>query len=319
MDLKKLFRKEKHHTKGLMALEWVIVVYAAITMVIVLFGIDKLRYPDAMIETRVRLVAITLGMWAVYKLVPCRLTRLARVVVQMGLLSWWYTDTYYLNCLFPNLDHLFAQVEQHLFGCQPALQFAIRWPQIVVSEMMDMAYASYFPIIATTALYYFFKRYRDFEWAAFVIMASFFSFYIIYDLLHVVGPMYYYKAVGPDQITTGVFPAVGHYFSDHLEMMTSPGYADGVFYNLLHAVHSSGERPTAAFPSSHVGISVLCLLLAWHTRSRRLFFSLLPFAVLICFATVYIRAHYVIDVFAGLFFGVAFYAFWAYTGRRMKI
>ena len=68
-----------------------------------------------------------------------------------------------------------------------------------------------------------------------------------------------------------------------------------------------------------MGISLICMILAWRSGSRRLFFILLPFAVLICFATVYIRAHYVIDVFAGLIFGVVYYVLWSSVAKRLKL
>ena len=95
-------------------------------------------------------------------------------------------------------------------------------------------------------------------------------------------------------------------------MMKSPGYSDGIFYHLITDVHNAGEHPTAAFPSSHVGISVIALLMAGRARSKGLFFTLLPFVVLICFATVYIRAHYAIDVLGGLIAAAAFYFLWNY-------
>ncbi len=319
MNLKKYFELEKKAPKGLLGLEWIIIAYALVTLLVVLFGMTKIQHPDAMIWGRLRFVFITLGMWTVFRLVPCRVTRLLRVVAQLVMLGWWYTDTYHLNCLFPNLDHHFARAEQALFGFQPALTFCEDWPQIWMSELMDMAYASYFPIIATVVFYYFFCRYKDFERAAFIIFASFFAFYLIYDFLPVTGPMYYYKAVGIDQIARGVFPDVGDYFRTHLDMLPSPGYKDGIFYRLVAAAHDSGERPTAAFPSSHVGISVVCMLLAWRSGNRKLFFILLPFASLICLATVYIRAHYAIDVFGGLLTGAAFYAFWAFVSRDKRV
>ena len=319
MNIRKYIELEKKPTRALMPLEWVVLAYVVFTLIIVLFGLTKFSNPDAMIWGRVRMGAITLGMWVVYRLIPCRLTRLLRVVVQMSLLSWWYADTYLLNCLFPNLDHIFARAEQALFGFQPALVFAEKMPQIFFSELMDMAYASYFPIIAAVILYYFFKRYHEFERTSFIILASFFAFYIIYDVLPVTGPMYYYHAVGLDRITQGIFPSLGDYFCTHNEMMESPGYQNGIFYSLVTAAPDTGEHPTAAFPSSHVGISVICMLLAWHSKSRKLFFWLLPFATLICFATVYIRAHYVIDVFAGLGFGFAFYWLWAWVAKRAKL
>jgi membrane-associated phospholipid phosphatase len=78
---------------------------------------------------------------------------------------------------------------------------------------------------------------------------------------------------------------------------------------MVESAHDAGERPTAAFPSSHVGITVVILLLAWHAQSRRqwLFWVIVPFFVLMCFATVYIQAHYLIDALAGLLSGIAFY------------
>ena len=310
MRLSQYIELERKPHRGLMALEWVTLAYMALTLLIVLFASTKLGNPQAMVWDRVRLGAITLAMWVVYRLVPCRLTRLLRVVLQLSLLGTWYADTYELNKLFPNLDPVFASLEQGLFGCQPALLFSQHFPQAFFSELMNMAYASYFPIIATTVLFYFFCRYEQFERAAFVVLASFFAFYVIYDLVPVTGPMYYYHAVGVDQVVRGVFPSVGDYFLTHTDMMTSPGWSDGLFYQLVADLHTSGERPTAAFPSSHVGISVVCMLLVWRARNRKLFFTLLPFALLICLATVYIRAHYAVDVIGGLVTGVAFFLLW---------
>ena len=89
--------------------------------------------------------------------------------------------------------------------------------------------------------------------------------------------------------------------------------------NLLSTVedaHNAGERPTAAFPSSHVGITTILMLLAWHTRNRHFFWILMPFFILMCFATVYIKAHYAIDAIAGLVSGVLIYIImWNLTRR----
>ncbi len=310
MRLSQYIELERKPHRGLMALEWVTLAYMALTLLIVLFASTKLSNPQAMVWDRVRLGAITVAMWVVYRLVPCRLTRLLRVLLQMALLGTWYADTYELNKLFTNLDPVFASLDQKIFGCQPALVFSQHFPQALFSELMNLAYASYFPIIAATVLFYFFSRYEQFERAAFVVLASFFAFYVIFDLVPVTGPMYYYHAIGVDQVLSGVFPSVGDYFLTHTDMMTSPGWSDGLFYQLVADLHTSGERPTAAFPSSHVGISVVCMLLAWRSHSRKLFFILLPFALLICLATVYIRAHYAVDVIGGLVTGIVFYLLW---------
>ena len=56
---------------------------------------------------------------------------------------------------------------------------------------MDMGYASYYPMIALVVLYYFAFRYQEFERAAFVVITSFFIYYIIFVLVPVVGPTFY--------------------------------------------------------------------------------------------------------------------------------
>ena len=116
-----------------------------------------------------------------------------------------------------------------------------------------------------------------------------------------------YKAVGISNITHGIFPDVQYYFSNHHDCLPSPGYTDGIFYDLVEDAKAAGERPTAAFPSSHVGISTICMLLAWHSRNKKLLFIMLPFYILLCLATVYIQAHYAIDAIAGFITALIFY------------
>ena len=86
-----------------------------------------------------------------------------------------------------------------------------------------------------------------------------------------------------------------------------PGYSDGLFYQCVESAHETGEQPTAAFPSSHVGVTTIMMILAWRSRNKLLFYGMLPLFVLMCFATVYIQAHYAIDVIAGWVSGVAIF------------
>ena len=156
--------------KSLMPFEWVVIAYIAFTLLIVLFTSTKLTNPETMIWERVRVGATIIALWIVYRLLPCRFTMFVRVAAQMGMLAWWYPDTYEINRMFPNLDHVFATWEQQLFGFQPALEFSRAFPSPIVSELMDCGYVSYFPMIAVVTLYYFFKRYEDFGKAAFIIL-----------------------------------------------------------------------------------------------------------------------------------------------------
>lgn len=293
--------------KGLLAVEWIAIGYLLLTLLMMAVLWDKLVSPEQMIKGRITFVLVTLAAWGVYWLKPCRLTMFLRIAVQMVFLSWWYPDTYELNRMLPNLDHMFAGCEQAVFGCQPALLFAQKVPWGWFSELMCMGYISYFPMMTILLIYYFFYRYNEFLKAAFVLLGAFFIFYVIFIFLPVTGPQFYYLAVGPEKIAAGVFPNLGDWFLTHSERMAVPGWTDGFFYHILEMAHNAGERPTAAFPSSHVGITTVVMLLAHHAHCRKLVLGMLPFYILMCLSTVYILAHYAIDALTGLFTGVVLY------------
>ena len=302
-----LFKREKKAAKGLLSFEWVAFGYLAFTVLMMIILWDKLTNAEDMIKGRIQFVLVTLALWAVYRLWPCRLTIFLRILGQMAFLGWWYPDTYEINRALPNLDHLFAGWEQSLFGCQPSLLFSQKITYGWFSELMCLGYVSYFPLMLITYLYYFFKRYKEFQMTAFVMLGAFFIYYVVFVLLPVTGPQFYYLAVGSEKIAAGIFPNIGDWFLTHSERMAAPGWTDGFFYHLLDLTHDAGERPTAAFPSSHVGVTTVVMLLALRTRSKGLIFTILPFYILMCLSTVYIYAHYAIDAIAGMVTGILLY------------
>ncbi len=304
---KEIFSFEKKPKKGFFLFEWATLIYIVFTLALILFAYTRLHEPQSMIWLRVQVVAMSVGLWAVYRMVPCRLMVFFRVVLHMTLLGTWYPETYEFNRLLPNLDHIFATAEQQLFGCQPALLFSQNWSSPVVSELLTLGYVSYYPMMLFVPLFFFIWRYEKFLQTAFIILGSFFLFYVIFIFLPVAGPQFYYLAAGVDEIAQGIFPNVGNYFETHSENLPIPGWKDGWMYQLLVMAHEAGERPTAAFPSSHVGIMVVFLWLAWATKNRRFFWTLVPFGFLMFFATFYIQAHYAIDAIAGLVAGTVMY------------
>ncbi len=307
MKISELFIRDKKPKQGLLAVEWIAMGYLLFTLLMMVVLWNELVNPEEMVKGRLQFVLVTLAIWGVYRLQPCRLTMFTRILVQMSFLGWWYPDTYELNRSLPNLDHIFAGWEQDLFGYQPSLLFSQKVPYGWFSELMCLGYVSYFPLMLITYLYYFVKRYKEFQMAGFVILGSFFAYYIVFVLLPVTGPQFYYLAVGTEKIAEGVFPDLGNWFMTHSERMAAPGWTDGFWYHMLDLTHDAGERPTAAFPSSHVGITTIVMLLALRTRSKGLIFTILPFYILMCFSTVYIYAHYAIDAFAGLLTGCMLY------------
>lgn len=313
-----LFFEKKPH-RGLLAVEWVALGYLLLTVVMMAVQWDKLVNAEEMIKGRGQYIVVTLAMWGVYRLLPCRFSMFLRILVQMLFLGWWYPDTYELNRTLPNLDYLFASWEQSLFACQPSLLFAEKVPWGWFSEVMCLGYVSYFPLMLILYLYYFVKRYKEFQMVAFAILGSFFAYYVVFIFLPVAGPQFYYLAVGTEKIAAGVFPNLGDWFLTHSKRMAAPGWSEGFFYHLLDLTHDAGERPTAAFPSSHVGVTTVVMMLALRTRSKGLVLTILPFYVLMCFSTVYIYAHYAIDALAGLVTGVGLYFTLCYIYRKFRL
>lgn len=303
MDLD--FFHTQRRRPGLIGVEKIMLCYMAITTLVILITWNLLADPVRLLAGRGAVLVGMAVVIAIYHKAPSRATIFLRVLYQMGLLAYWYPDTYELNRIFPNLDYFFAALEETLFGGQPSLDFAAAFSSKAWSEAFNLGYFSYYPMIIGLTLFTLFGCYRRFEKSTFIIVCSFFLYYIIYVFLPVTGPQYYFQAIGETALHAHVYPNIGDYFFNHHELLPTTG-AEGFFRDLVEATQQSGERPTAAFPSSHVGISTILMMLAWRTR-HSLFFILMPFYVLLCFATVYVQAHYAIDAIAGFVTAPLFY------------
>lgn len=295
--IKNLFLKDNTRNR-LMAVEMAGLVYCLFTVLLVLLLRQGLPNYGTMLMERVWIIVGTFAVYGIYRLLPYRIIVFLRVAYQMVLLAYWYPDTYEFNKLFPNLDHLFASAEQYLFHCQPAVEFYRIFSSSWFSEAFNLGYFSYYPMIFTIVVFYLLYRYADFSKASFILVASFFIYYIIYIFVPVAGPQFYFPAIGNSNLLVHHFPELGDYFRYNPTLMPNAEHGAGFFYDLVEKSQEVGERPTAAFPSSHVGISTIVMILAFKV-SRKLTWLLLPFYVLLCCATVYIQAHYLIDVLAG--------------------
>ena len=307
--------KRVESSKGLFAVERISLIYNAITTILIVLLYSRMDHPGMMLLERAGIVAITFGLIYLYQKYPCRLSAFVRMVVQMSFLAYWYPDTFEFNRLFPNLDCFFASAEQWLFNCQPSVEFSKLCPDIWFSEPFNMGYFAYYPLIAIVAIYYFVFKFEWFEKASFVIVTSFFLYYLIYIFVPVAGPQFYFPAIGMDNVEACNFLSIGDYFNHNAILLPGPNFEQGLFFDLVEASQEVGERPTAAFPSSHVGISTILMIMAWRVN-KKLCYGLTPFYVLLCCATVYIQAHYFIDVFAGWMSAVAIYILSTWMYKR---
>jgi membrane-associated phospholipid phosphatase len=206
-----------------------------------------------------------------------------RYLFPFSLIVYWYPETYYLanpentglpeSIVASNLDGLFERLDIAIFGCSPAIEFSKTFSQNLVSEIMYFGYFAYYPLFVFTFTYFFFVKPEVAERAMFYCLCSFFIFYIIFILVPVAGPQFYY-AFPDNQVPDGYF-----------------------FSSLMRGLQDMGEKPTGAFPSSHVGLTVITMSLLFK-HARKYFYIILPVAVTLVAATVYIKAHYLCDVVA---------------------
>ena len=296
----------------LLPIEWATILYALFTTALLFLFWQNMHAPGFLLAERIAVLGGVAAFASLNRLLPLKSTRLLRTLFSLSLLAYWYPDTYEFCQLFPNLDHVFAHADLMLFGCQPSLAFSAAYPSCFSSELFHMGYFSYYPMIAVTCLLPFFvkgkseeSRLETYEHMSFIVMAGFYLYYVVFLFLPVAGPQFYFQAIGFDNASNGYLPALGDYFRYHTELHKS-GESSGLFQWLVEFTQGAGERPTAAFPSSHVGMSTIMMILIFKQR-RVVAYCFLPFYLLLCASTVYIQAHYLVDVIGGLVTAVLFY------------
>lgn len=316
MDFKDFIKRQP--TVRIYGVELVTLIYIAITTAMTLYWWNSIADRWGLLLTRAIIICGMIIANILYRWRPCLLTTTLRTVPFLFCLIAWYPETYDFASNLSYLDHVFAGIDHALFGCQPALLFKEAVPSVFWCEAFNLGYYSYYYMMIGTILYYLLANHRQYDRISTVFLASFFTFYLIYEFLPVAGPQYYFKAVGTACAETGRFPDVGYYFRTHLE--TLPVEIKGIFSQLVLAAQEVGERPTAAFPSSHVGMSTVSMILAMRSGSKWgwLFWVQLPLYILLCLATVYIQAHYAIDSICGFFAAVLFYVAWDKIYLKIK-
>ncbi len=260
---------------SLPALWSLVVSYQIFIIVLLLFGTPSYLINPSFYLPRIIIFVILISRNYVLSKLKTKMIDVFDALLVYILLGFFYGETAYLNTLFyGKIDPWLMKADQWIFGSQPAFLFSDYFNSAFVSELLFMGYFSYYlmPVVALAIIGW--KRQRYFRESAFIILTSYFVYYVIFIFLPAEGPQYFWK---------GSMAAIE---------------AKGVFGWLVKQIQAVGEAPTAAFPSSHVGIALIILAVLSRLKLK-VFWFYLPFVVLLVFATVYIKAHYAVDVLGG--------------------
>lgn len=207
-----------------------------------------------------------------------------------------YTELPALNLSVWNgryFDPLIQRIEEAIFGLQPSFSFARALPFLPLSETLHAAYLSYYVIIfVPPLLIWWFSGTNALRRAVFTLMLTFLVHYLFFIYFPVSGPRY-------------LFPSPGGVL------------ADGPVYQLTHRILESGSSRGAAYPSSHVGVSLTQTLIAW----RWLRPLSIPLGILttgLALGAIYGGFHYAIDAISGALLGILMVACAPYLYARLE-
>jgi membrane-associated phospholipid phosphatase len=187
-------------------------------------------------------------------------------------------------------DRLLISVDQWLCGVNPT-EWLVRLSNPFLTETLQISYSLFYVLFIAAGLeLYLKKEYPRWRYFRFTIVYGFFISYLAYFL----------------------FPAVGPRFTlhDFSKIDTElPGFwvtpALRWFVNIFESIHGGMSNSLAmasaqrdVFPSGHTMLTLAAIVLSWRYRLKVRPYILI-IGILLIFATVYLRYHYLIDILAG--------------------
>ena len=177
--------------------------------------------------------------------------------------------------LHPDVDPQLIRIDFLLFGVHPTVWME-RWIVPWVTDVLSVAYLSYFflPARLVHTLYLKNPR-RDFALAVFVLLLGWYLSFFGYILCPAIGPRFTLA---------------------HLQSVPLNGsfIADFVSHVIKLVEHNTRD----CMPSGHTATALIVLFLSYR-YAKLLFYLFCPIVAALILSTVYLRHHYVIDLFAG--------------------
>ena len=276
-----------------------VLLYFAIIELVIIFTKPSLFLDWNFILTRIIFVFAFIFSLVIKNKISYNFFQLLQNILVFALMTFLYKETAILNTLiFPKIDEFLSNLDQNIFKFQPSIEFSKHFNSLFFSELFYFGYFCYYllPLVVFGILYKFLPQ--KIEEFGFILITSFLLYYFIFIIIPAEGPQFYFT-----------FP------DNYIE-------AQGIFGNAIKLIQKNGEAPTAAFPSSHVGISWIVIF--WlYQNFRKSVKYFLPFVILLMFSTVYIKAHYFVDVVAGFLTApIVFFLtfkFYKFLNRKLNV
>lgn len=257
-------------------IDYLFFTYIGITTIFLLLSWNQSEQITNLLLIRVLILFVVIGLIYADSKRKSPVLNFFRNVYPIALSMYFYSRTFFYNkFLFDNLDPYLIKYEQALFGFQPSLRFSEYFSSNWFSELMYIGYFSFYFLIGFFVIYLYNKKKDIFLEVSFKLAASMLMYYFIFGFLSSAGPQFYFST--PDSIAPDAF----------------------IFDKVIQFIIKNGDLPTGAFPSSHVGISVVILLLSKKYASTYFKFAW-PFVVILIPSIVYIKAHYALDAIGGI-------------------
>jgi membrane-associated phospholipid phosphatase len=193
-----------------------------------------------------------------------------------------------------DFDRQLANLDLQIWGVQPAVWLArIQTPAL--TEIEQWIYTLFVPaVLLIPFILWLQKRYPEFQYYAFLISLGYLTSYLGYVLWPARGPRLYLK-----------------------ELEGLPLHGMWLFHGMQTTLDKLESFAYDAFPSGHTELTILA---AWYSRklSNVWFGAYFAYTSAIIFATVYLRYHYTVDVFAGAILAVLLIAATPFIYRNFK-
>lgn len=284
------------------AFEWVALGYLAISSALIAVFAENLGHPVKLIGVQALVAAMILALCRVEagsvgrKGWDSKKGRGAdRNVCNTGTQRFWhfwrhwYPHLFFLFCFeeMGRLVHLVSPrwqdakliaFDHWLTGVNPSLWLE-RLAHPALNEFMQFAYFTYFLFLLILGGILYYRRDWESYWGVMTYSGIGYVFgYLISIFFPVQSPWFTFAGMWHSDLDGGTFTA------------------------LINLIEKCGRVHGAAFPSQHVAGAVAALWGAWRHR-RWVFWTFLPFVLCMCVSTVYVRNHYVADVFGGMVTG----------------